>query len=120
MSQEKIDLLAGHEKPQLAGIDNEDGSITLLYRDVEGQPSTQTLFEDSLLISAGEVMVVTKPQPEQVQALLLRSAHFIVQALSQDVRFRQAGNAITDELGSVMEALGIHYDGCKCGCKGQI
>lgn len=59
------------------------------------------------------------PKPEQVQALLLRSAHFVVQVLSQDVRFRTEGNAITEQLGSVMDALGIHYDACKCGCKGQ-
>lgn len=62
--------------------------------------------------------VTISPTPEQIQALLLRSAHFIVQVLSQDTRFRQEEKAITDELGSVMEALGIHFDDCKCGCGG--
>jgi hypothetical protein len=60
-----------------------------------------------------------KPQQDQIQALLLRSAHFIVHALSQDVRFRQEGKAITDELGAVMDALRIHYEDCGCGCKGR-
>jgi hypothetical protein len=59
------------------------------------------------------------PQPAEIQALLLRSAHFIVHALSQDVRFRQEGKSITDELGAVMDALGIHYEDCGCGCKGR-
>ncbi len=73
-----------------------------------------------LLIGPDVEIVHVKPVPnaEQIQGLILRSAHFIVQALSQDVRFRMEGKAITDELGSVMDALGIHYDGCKCGCKG--
>ena len=62
--------------------------------------------------------VVVTPSPAQVQALLLRSAYFIVQALSQNVLFRQTGSAITNELGEVMTSLGIHYDACPCGCKG--
>lgn len=63
-------------------------------------------------------MIAAGVTPERTQAVILRAAHYIVQVLSQDVRFRQEGRTITDELGRIMDVLGVHYNGCECGCRG--
>ena len=83
--------------------------------------STTLVLRELVVSKSADIISVPgkPPQPEEIQALLLRSAHFIVHALSQNPLFRQEGKAITDELGSVMDALGIHYEDCGCGCKGQ-
>jgi hypothetical protein len=68
---------------------------------------------------ATEELTTRPPDNQKLESLMLRSMHYILHVLSQDVRFRQPGNELLEEYEVLMQGKGIHYHRCPCGCDGR-